>query len=182
MDSFGFNAFGSLVSSNASTSEENIKQGVATLERIKKLPQKIAVQPEAKKEPGSLLKELGFSKVADKVSEFAKIRSKENMAAVCGYTKISYEDFKKASDELTQKTRYSLQLSLTSVSTYEGVPPRYVLDEMKKAKQTDIFDSFSIIAVQKVPDPILVGQINGSKDMFFIAEWGDDISLQELVC
>lgn len=162
-------------------SEKDIKKGLETLTKVKGLVQKTEVKPEVNKESASRLKALGFKTAQKKVSEFAEARMKENMAALAGYTRISWAAFDKLDDELREKTQRTMRLSLESVQDYEGVPPTYVLDELEKAQNAKIFDEFKIISVKRVPDPVLVGCFKGTRDMFFIAEWGDDVSLQDLV-
>lgn len=85
------------------------------------------------------------------------------------------------SRELKRKTASTMRLSLTPVSEYEGVPPTDVLSKMKEAKDCQIFDSFEIISVKRVPDPILVGKMEGTKDLFYIAEWDDDVSIDDFI-
>lgn len=140
----------------------------------------------------TLLKELGFVNLHKAVEHVAERAMRENLISLAGYTKITEAAFEKAKDRISQASKGSLRLALTRVESYLGqhndgdstevtMPPTAVLQEMSKAKKAGLFDSFSIIHVCKVQDPILVGQINGSNDLYFIAEWGDDISLQELV-
>lgn len=157
------------------------KVALNTLTEVKKLAKVAQVQPEIKLENVQLLKELGFDLMHNKVQKIAEARTKENMAILAGYTKISHAEFDHANQELKRNTRHEFQLSVVEVKKYTGIPPREVLLEMQKAIKADLFTTFEIISIEKVPDPILVGRVEGSKDMFFIAEWGDDISLQEIL-
>lgn len=42
-------------------------------------------------------------------------------------------------------------------------------------------DTFSVLWVEKVKDPLLLGCIDGCKDFFLICEWGDDIKFDDIV-
>lgn len=159
----------------------DIAHGAAALTQVKTLAQPIEPQKEIQVGNVGLLKELGFEAIHERVESFATMRAKENMAGMSGYTRIKWEDFKRVNDELEKKTEHTMQLSLTPVKEYDGIPPTDVLTKMQEAVKATIFDTFSIISVKKVPDPILVGHISGTKDLFFIAEWGEDISLKDFI-
>lgn len=163
------------------------------MQELKSSAVKLEVK-EAKKVDDHLdmLKSLGFNRLSKTVSQFAERAMKENLAAVSGYTKILRAKFDEADVRIRNKSDHALQLSLTPVERYLGqnfeegavggvsLPPMDVLKKMEAAKKEGLFDSFAIIHVAKVQDPILVGGIDGSQDMYFIAEWGDDISLSDL--
>jgi hypothetical protein len=157
------------------------KNALEIMTAIKKSVVAVKERPNVDRGHIATLKELGFKTVANKAHSLAETRMKENMAALAGYTKITKEDYKKADEGLRARTKGTCRLALTDVSDYPAAPPNEVLGEMKKAHQSGIFDKFQIIHVQKVPDPILVGRIKNCEDLFFIAEWDKDISLQELV-
>lgn len=63
----------------------------------------------------------------------------------------------------------------------DRVIPDNVLDEIEKAKERQVFDDFSVLWVEKVKDPLLLGSIKGCKDYFLIAEWGEDVKFDDMV-
>lgn len=65
-----------------------------------------------------------------------------------------------------------------------GLPPKEALDAFQAARDAKVFDTFEVARVESVQvykDPILFGRIEGCLDRFFIAQWGDDVSLQDLI-
>lgn len=78
-------------------------------------------------------------------------------------------------------------LVLDTLSNYQGIPPQAALDKLAEAKGLKVFDTFEVAHVDpvasqvKLPDPIIFGLINGCTDRFFIAEWGDDVKLTDLI-
>lgn len=79
------------------------------------------------------------------------------------------------------------QLKLEPLAGYPGVPPADVFAAVKEAKERKIFDSFEVASVQpvathvKLPDPIVFGRIEGCTDRFYIAEWGTDVNIVDLI-
>jgi hypothetical protein len=75
---------------------------------------------------------------------------------------------------------------IVNLEAYSGqgdcsVMPDEVLDKLEEAKQRQIFDEFSVLWVEKVKDPLLLGSISGCLDYFFICEWGEDVSFDEIM-
>jgi len=171
--------------------EEHKKDAVAVLERVKASAEPTVVKDEKKVATHvERLKALGFKNLHSKVSAIAERAMKENMIALAGYKKIAWAKFSEANNALRQKTNYAYELALTPIETYIGqnsgangeisMPTPEALDKLEAAKKEGLFDSYSIIHVVRAPDPSIVGQIKGSQDMYFLAEWGDDISLDDL--
>jgi len=177
--------------------KQDDKHVLAAMTKVKKSA--VAVAPINEKkvtERSALLKELGFTKLHDQVEQIAERATKENLAAIAGYKKIPWDKYEAADKELRSNTQSYKKLALTPVEAYVGqhvgegdqvtdskisLPPTEVLEKMAEAKKQELFDGFSIIHVVQGPDPILVGTIKGTKDMFYIAEWGDDISFAEIM-
>ena len=63
----------------------------------------------------------------------------------------------------------------------DKIIPDDVLDELDTAKERQVFDKYSVLWVEKVKDPLLLGSIEGCKDYFFICEWGEDISFDQIM-
>ena len=138
------------------------------------------------------LKSLGFKKLSSKMEEVARRATKINMIALSGYLKIPAEKIKAAKEMIEGRSNMTRQLRLleTTIEKYVGqnhdennftLPPGDVLEKLAVAKKSELFDEFTILHVKAIPDPILLGKIKGEKDRFFIAEWGNDITLTELM-
>ncbi len=83
-----------------------------------------------------------------------------------------------------------LNLHIDNIEAYVGNPesgkpkdrliPDEVLGKIKEAKERKLFNEFAVLWAERVPDPIVLGKVNGCEDYFFIAEWGDDITFEQL--
>lgn len=88
-------------------------------------------------------------------------------------------------------TKDGIKIHIDPLETYVGNPqsgeakdriiPDKVLDKLDEAKERKLFDTFSVLWVEKVKDPLLLGCIDGCKDFFLICEWGDDIKFDDIV-
>lgn len=138
------------------------------------VPKKVEPKNGSKK-----LAELGLTKLASDAKKIEDKAIKESMIGLAGYTRIP----KAKVDELNTRLRkVRKELALTSVESYSnGVPPGDVLEKLSDAKKAKLFDSFAIFSIVEVKDPVLVGRITESEDYFFIAEWGDDVSLKDFI-
>lgn len=94
---------------------------------------------------------------------------------------------------VTGAIRYALvkevcdQLVFTPMEAYASLPPTDVLEKVKEARSHGVFDRFEVAAISTVatkvvfPDPIVFGCIDGCTDRFYIAEWGTDVSINDLL-
>lgn len=76
------------------------------------------------------------------------------------------------------------ELAFTPVKEYPSAPPAEVLGAVKEAQDRAIFDTLEVAHVESVneyKDPIVFGRITGCDDRFFIAQWGDDVSIEQLL-
>lgn len=76
------------------------------------------------------------------------------------------------------------RLAFTPVAQYRNVPPADVLQKLREAKTLACFDTFEIATIESVkviPDPILFGRINGSGNRYFIAQWDDDVKIEDIL-
>lgn len=64
---------------------------------------------------------------------------------------------------------------------YAGIPPESVLARFEDVQRKKLFDSYTVATVGAVKDPLLLGRILGCDDRFFIAQWGDDVSLDDVI-
>jgi len=68
------------------------------------------------------------------------------------------------------------------VEDYDGLPPVEVLETFKEHKARGAFDYFTIASVNSIPDPLLLGRIDGDDDnRWFIDNWGTDVCLDDLI-
>lgn len=133
----------------------------------------------------SLLEKLGFSKALAKIGKGRKVFPKLKVAyAMYGF--IRDEQVRKFQDVLgLQKAAkgYRKQLSFCRIENYDrDVPPQEVLEKIEAAKAVGCFDYFEIAFVEEVKkDPIVFGRIEGCQDRFFIAQWDDDVSIEQII-
>lgn len=67
------------------------------------------------------------------------------------------------------------------IESYKAIPPPEALDKLREHRDRNIFDYFTIASVKGIPDPLLLGRLNGSEDRYFIAQWGNDIALEDVL-
>ena len=151
------------------------------------------------------LESLGMKRAAKEFRENLPLLRKM-LVAKEHYRFVTEENYERAQEELRaksiKKTRVDMdgyyeevttwvEMVLVQISEYDAIPPVHVLDSLEKAKELGCFDYFDIAKlermesrrkiVKKVPEPILFGRINGSKMLFYIDQWGDDISIEEIL-
>lgn len=137
------------------------------------------------------LAELGFEKAAKDLKEAKEFERKcaiayEHFAR--RVSKIQIDEFnKKLRERTVGETNNAYiydRLVLTDISEYPTIPPVNVLTALKEAQKLDIFDYYEIAHIESITekkDPILFGCINKLTDRFFIAQWDDDISIEDLL-
>ena len=131
------------------------------------------------------LKALGL----DRAAEVLRVREERVVTWADAYARFSYvtPEQMEAFREQCAKERHGLRskrLLLVRLEAYAGVPPTDVLEKLAEARTLGLFAEFwvaSIDWVETVPDPILFGKVAGCPDFFFIAQWGDDINVEELL-
>ncbi len=76
-------------------------------------------------------------------------------------------------------------LTFTALANYPSVPPPEVLEALEAAMGHACFDAFEIAQIieQSVPkpDPILFGCVTGCEDRFYVAQWQDDVNIEDLL-
>ncbi len=136
------------------------------------------------------LEKLGFKTASDKVKKLSE-KSRKLAIAYEHFRFVRKEKIADFNQKLKEKTmkrsnyreEYQ-QLSFTPTENYSEVPPDHVLKSLEDALEKKCFDSFEIahiVDVVKVPDPILFGRIEGCTDRFFIDQWDDDVSIQDIL-
>ena len=134
------------------------------------------------------LERTGFKGAAEKLKRLQE-KKRKLMIAYEHFRFLRQEkvdDFNQKLKEKTIKrgafggTEYQM-LAFTPVERYGEVPPADVLLALEEAQNRQCFDSFEVAHIVDVKDPILFGRINECSDRFYIAQWDNDISIEELL-
>jgi len=75
-------------------------------------------------------------------------------------------------------------LALVLIEDYHGLPPEAVVKEVARVKDMGVFDAMEVAYVQTKRvdrDPIIFGTITGCPHRFYVAEWGDDVSINDIL-
>lgn len=134
------------------------------------------------------LEKLGFKVASSKVKELS-IKKRKMAIAYEHYRFVRPEKITAFNDKLMKESRRGMEyktLAFTPVEQYEEVPPADVLDKLEvaqalKAGDCAVFDSFEVAHIVNVKDPILFGRIKGCSDRFFIAQWDDDVKIEDIL-
>jgi hypothetical protein len=117
---------------------------------------------------------------------------------------IAYENFRYVKPENINKFNVALrertekenikanrrsydQLVFKRLEEYSEVPPADVLDLLETAKGRNCFDFFEVAKIENIqepikrPDPIIFGKITNCADRFFIGQWDNDVSIDQLL-
>lgn len=69
----------------------------------------------------------------------------------------------------------------TPISEFRDIPPQDVVDAVQRAQGLKCFDYFTVMTVVNDPDPIIFGHIQGVGEWFYIAQWGDDVNIFDIL-
>lgn len=131
----------------------------------------------------SRLESLGFTKAARNVKEMA-VKKRKMAIAYEHYRFVRPEKIDDFNKKLFAKRKndYSFdKLSFTPLKDYPEVPPTDVLDCLEGAVQHQCFDAFEVAHIVNVKDPILFGRVEGCSDRFYIAQWDDDVKIEDIL-
>jgi hypothetical protein len=141
----------------------------------------------------SELKELGFTTAALTITRQREMARK---------LRIAFEHFRVVTPDIVRGFQHELyrrtkrqiggpysdvtydQLAFTEISQYPNVPPQGVLNKVKEAKDLGCFDYFEVATIQSVrviPDPIIFGRISGSDNRYYIAQWDNDVKIEDIL-
>jgi len=67
------------------------------------------------------------------------------------------------------------------VEDYGALPPESVLKTYAEHKERRLFDYFTIASVEGIHDPLLLGRLNDDETRYYIAQWGDDVKLDDVI-
>lgn len=103
-------------------------------------------------------------------------------------TKEVIEKFQSAN--MMTWTQDGLKIHIDPLDKYYGNPqageakdriiPNSVLDKLEEAQERELFDELHVLWAERVKDPLLLGSVTGCEDYFFICEWGDDITFEQI--
>lgn len=142
----------------------------------------------------ALLRELGMVGAADGLKSGKELARKlkvafehyqvikpEQLAAF--QEKLKKNSFKR--DGYIETFQY---LAFTPLANYGKIPPQEILLKVKEAKERACFDSFEVATIETnradktpVPDPIIFGCIAGSGMKFPVAQWDEDIKIEDII-
>ena len=135
------------------------------------------------------LKSLGLTMVAEIIEDTVSLTDKlhEAYARYRYLTPSAIERFQRKLAAETQidhgVTTYT-RLRFTRLESYPKLPPDEVLVAVEQAKRSQCFDYFEVAdleTVTQVPDPLLLGCITNCADKFFITQWDQDVTIQDLL-
>lgn len=133
------------------------------------------------------LGKLGFNALTAKVETARRLAIAYAKYGVITNDKVMRfnEKLRKESEVTTKDARFFKRLLFTPIEKYGKIPPPEALRRLEDAIKDNIFDGgFEVAAVHEVQeliDPIIFGRINGTSDRFFIAQWDDDVKIEDIV-
>lgn len=132
------------------------------------------------------LKKLGLTGVAKRIDSAEKLAFAYGNYLFIEQDTVDLFNQKLRKDTLREDkdAREFKRLVFLPLGDYQELPPPHVVDALEKATKDDCFDFFEVGKInwiREVKDPILFGRIKGSTDRFFIAQWDDDIRLEDLI-
>lgn len=130
------------------------------------------------------LEKLGFKAASAEVKELS-IRKRKMALAYELYRFVRPERIKEFNAELYKETRdknggYKV-LEFQPIEHYRNVPPAEVLNALETAHGHKCFDNFEVASIRQVEDPILFGTIDGCDDKFYIAQWDNDVKIEDIL-
>lgn len=130
------------------------------------------------------LEKLGFKTASDKIKRLAEKKRKLAIAYE-HFRFVRKENIAAFQNKLYDSTRKDKEgykmLSFTPVESYEEMPPAEVLTALEEANEKHCFDSYEVAHIVRVKDPILFGRVNGCSDRFFVAQWDDDVAIEDIL-
>lgn len=137
------------------------------------------------------LLELGFSKVGNKLKDKEDLKRKLAIAfehhrvVTPGVVERFQKQLRKKTEAVDKYGRTSYDtLAFCKIAEYGEVPPVEVLGKVKEAMALKCFDYFEVAKVETVqvrPDPIIFGRIKGCDDRFFVAQWDNDVKIEDIL-
>lgn len=135
------------------------------------------------------LEQLGFSRAAKDLKDLLS-RQRKLALAYEHYRYVTPERVNEFNAKLMKETGKNLNsmanmeyqtLAFVNIKEYERVPPESVLKNLQVAQDRKCFDSFEVAYIKNVKDPLLFGKIERCPNFFFVDQWDDDISIDQLI-
>lgn len=138
------------------------------------------------------LRELGLTEAANKVKHQREMARKLRIAFE-HFRVVTPEQLTRFQGELMDKVSkfaiysgtYTYQaLKFTAMEAYPNVPPGDVLQAIRDARKLKCFDRFEVLTletVEVIPDPVVFGVINGCDNKYFVAQWDDDVKIEQIL-
>ena len=83
-----------------------------------------------------------------------------------------------------RKFRGTLQWREVLIEKYNAIPPEFVLEKLAEAKKSLCFDYYTVATIEfkakTKPDPLLLGRIKDNRTRYFIAQWDNDLRLDDI--
>uniref|UniRef100_A0A6H2A3C8 Uncharacterized protein n=2 Tax=viral metagenome TaxID=1070528 RepID=A0A6H2A3C8_9ZZZZ len=136
------------------------------------------------------LEKVGLTAAAKGVKDLIELKRKMMIAyehfRYVTQNKIDTFNEKLKKETLTEDKRsYSYKrLDFIKLSDYTEVPPQDVISKLEEALSFNCFDYFEVAKIKdivEVKDPIVFGRINNCSDRFFIGQWDNDISIEDII-
>lgn len=137
------------------------------------------------------LEELGFTAAATGLKQKRELARKMRIAFE-HFRVVTPDKIQEFNQELCKRTRtdrkgggYIYQhLAFIPIAQYGEVPPADALEALRAAKELKCFDTYEVAkieSVQVIPDPILFGCITGCANKYYIAQWDNDVKIEDLL-
>ncbi len=113
-------------------------------------------------------------------------RSRKLMIAYEHFRFVRMEKIQEFNEALRQKT-YNRKdgsyqaLEFTLLENWNKVPPEAALTDLEGAINKECFGWFEVAHIVEVKDPIIFGRIEGCTDRFFVTQWDNDVSIDEIL-
>lgn len=142
-----------------------------------------AIKSAEENKQSNRLQRLGFKFLGNKVRELKD--AKRKMAIAYEHyrfvTQEKIDDFNRRLREKSKSRSEWKELAFSRIEDYDKCPPDNVLDSLEKAQAMKCFDNFEVAYIREVKDPIIFGRITNCTDRFFIDQWDDDVSIDDLI-
>lgn len=196
LQQFHYNQQSSLMQQAFFPSQPRTTQsGESTLQLIKKSIKQIKAEAVGEKAQEVIqtkiarLEKLGVKTQAEVLRQELQLRIRLARVQEWDYKVLPYDAIKEYDGKTIDS--YMIKVHIDALDKYCGqdeqteakdrIIPDFVLDKLEEARDRQVFDSFGVLWAEKVKDPLLLGQIQGCKDCFLIAEWGEDVKFNDLV-
>lgn len=132
------------------------------------------------------LLKMGFKRAVSQIDKIERMKAAyEKFTFVTPqHVRTFNEKLRKETIQEDKRARRFKQLVFIDIEKYNAIPPEETLLKIENAQELGIFDRFEIAKIdwkEEIIDPIIFGRINECEDYFFIAQWDDDVKVEELI-